>query len=150
VGYSAFGELSSRTPANEHHPREKGEAMTAVGLLCRIFLGQRPEEVPLMAKHAELIRSKPPMWDPDGFGSDMYYWYYGTYALYQMGRPWWPAWEKAMRSAIVGSQRQDGDARGSWDPLCAWGFSGGRVYSTALMTLCIEVYYRYARVLGAR
>jgi hypothetical protein len=152
VGYSAFGEFSSRTPANEHFPREKGEAMTAVGLLCRIFLGQKPEDTPVMVKHAELLRSKPPVWDPDGFGSDMYYWYYGTYAMYQMGKPHgWKVWETAMKAAVVDSQRKDGDERGSWDPsVCPWGSSGGRVYSTALMTLCIEVYYRYAQVLGAR
>ncbi len=151
IGYDSFGSLSSRTPANEHFPREKGEAMTAVGLLCRIFLGQKPEDFPIMAKHAELIKSKPPIWDPEGFGSDFYYWYYATYALYQMGKPYWPVWEKAMKAAIVDSQRKDGDEKGSWDPqVCAWGFSGGRVYSTAIMTLCIEVYFRYAQVLGAR
>jgi len=150
VGYSAFGELSSRTAGNEAFPREKGEAMTAVGLLCRIFLGQRPEDNEIMKKHADLIRSKPPMWDPEGFGNDLYYWYYATYALYQMGKPWWPAWESAMKDAVVKTQRSDGDEKGSWNPDCAWGFAGGRIYSTALMTLCIEVYFRYAQVLGAR
>jgi hypothetical protein len=151
VGYDSFASLSSRTPANEHFPREKGEAMTAVGLLCRIFLGQKPADFPIMEKHAELIRSKPPVWDPDGFGSDMYYWYYATYALYQMGKPYWPVWEKAMKTAVVDTQSKEGDEKGSWDPaVCAWGYEGGRVYSTALMTLCIEVYFRYAQVLGAR
>jgi hypothetical protein len=150
VGYASFGEQSSRTPANEHYPREKGESMTAVGLLCRVFLGQKPEEFPIMAKHADLIRTKPPVWDVEGYGIDMYYWYYATYALYQMGKPWWPNWEKAMKAAVVDTQRKDGDAKGSWDPECAWGWSGGRVYSTAIMTRCIEVYFRYAQVLGAR
>jgi hypothetical protein len=150
VGYASFGEQSSRTPANEHYPREKGESMTAVGLLCRVFLGQKPEEFPIMAKHADLIRTKPPVWDVEGYGIDMYYWYYATYALYQMGKPWWPNWEKAMKAAVVDTQRKDGDAKGSWDPECAWGWSGGRVYSTAIMTLCFEVYFRYAQVLGAR
>jgi hypothetical protein len=153
VGYTALGELSSRTPANEHFPREKGEAMTAVGLLCRVFLGQKPDDYPIMAKHAELLRAKPPVWDPDGFGSDIYYWYYATYAMYQMGKPnGWLVWEKAMKAAVVESQRRDGDEKGSWDPgVCPWGVAGGgRIYSTALMTLCIEVYYRYAQVLGAR
>jgi hypothetical protein len=56
-----------------------------------------------------------------------------------------------MKAAVVDSQRKDGDEKGSWDPsVCAWGFSGGRVYSTALMTLSIEVYFRYSQVLGAR
>lgn len=150
VGYSAFGELSSRTPFNEHYPRENGEAMTAVGLLARVFLHQTPDTTPIMKKHADLIVSKKPVWDPEGLSNDMYYWYYGTYALYQMGKPWWPEWEKAMKPAVVDSQRKDGDQKGSWDPIGPWGFSGGRVYSTAVMTLCIEVYFRYARVLGAR
>jgi len=150
VGYSAFGELSSRTPANEHFPREASEAMTAVGLLCRLFLGRTPEQDPLLAKHAALVAAKPPRWDPEGYGSDLYSWYYGTYALFQMGRPWWPAWEKALGAAVVDSQRRDGDALGSWDPICAWGYTGGRVYSTALMTLVLQVHYRYGRVLGAR
>jgi len=55
-----------------------------------------------------------------------------------------------MKAAVVSSQRKDGSATGSWDPIGPWGFSGGRVYSTALGVLCLEVYFRYARVLGAR
>ena len=45
---------------------------------------------------------------------------------------------------------RSGDDRGSWDPVGPWGFAGGRVYSTASMVLCLEVYFRYAKVLGAR
>ena len=155
VGYDGPGQLSSRTPANERWPREKGEAMTAVGLLCRIFLGQDPDTTMLagekiMQRHADLLRQKPPAWDEEGFGCDMYYWYYGTYAMYQMGGNYWKAWNVAMKEAVIENQQREGDEKGSWDPVGPWGYSGGRVYSTALMTLCIEVYYRYARVLGAR
>ena len=55
-----------------------------------------------------------------------------------------------MEDAILPNQRKDGDFKGSWDPDGAWGFSGGRVYSTAMMTLSLQVYYRYSRVLGSR
>jgi hypothetical protein len=150
VGYDAFGSLSSRTPANEHYPREKGEAMTSVGLLCRIFLGQDPDQVDILKKHADLLKRTPPLWDPEGFGCDMYYWYYGTYAMFQMGGSWWKAWNEAMKTAILPPQRKEGDEKGSWDPVGPWGYAGGRVYSTALMTLCLEVYFRYSKVLGAR
>ncbi len=27
---------------------------------------------------------------------------------------------------------------------------GGRVYSTAVLTMCLEVYYRYGKVFGVR
>ena len=70
--------------------------------------------------------------------------------MYQMGGNYWKAWNVAMKEAVIENQQREGDEKGSWDPVGPWGYSGGRVYSTALMTLCIEVYYRYARVLGAR
>jgi hypothetical protein len=150
VGYSAVGELSSRTAANEHFPREGAEAMTAVGLLCRIFLGQTPESDPILLKHAELLRRTPPVWDPEGHGCDMYAWYYGTYAAFQIGGTTWKAWRGALGEAVVKSQRTDGDASGSWDPVGPWGYVGGRVYATAMQTLTLEVYYRYAPLLGGR
>jgi len=151
VGYDSMGSKSSRVAGiNDHFPPEKGEAMTAVALLCRFFLGQDPRTEPTMVRHADLLAKTLPEWDPAGFGCDMYYWYYGSYAMYQMGGRHWSAWKSAMEKAVLGSQRRDGDLRGSWDPLGPWGYSGGRVYSTALMVLCLEVYFRYAQVLGAR
>ena len=40
-------------------------------------------------------------------------------------------------------QRTDGHLAGSWDADTVWGGYGGRIYSTAMATLCLEVYYRY-------
>ena len=40
------------------------------------------------------------------------------------------------------------DERGSWDPVGPWGVDGGRVYSTAILAMCLEVYYRYDKVFG--
>ena len=154
IGYDAPNTMSSRTPANEIYPREKGEAMTAVGMLCRIFLGQDRDTVvggeKILDKHADLLKTKLPVWDEEGYGCDMYYWYYGSYAMFQVGGDGWRKWEEAMKEAVLKNQRDDGDSKGSWDPVGPWGYSGGRVYSTALMTLCIEVYFRYGKVLGAR
>lgn len=150
TGYDSFGSLSSRTPANLEYPREKGEAMTAVALFCRFFLGQNPDEHEIMEKQADLLARTPPEWDPEGLGCDMYAWYYGSYAMFQMGGKHWKAWNAAMKKAILPSQRSDGAAKGSWDPVGPWGYSGGRVYSTALMVLCLEVYFRYGKVIGSR
>ena len=44
--------------------------------------------------------------------------------------------------------RNSGAKTGSWDPVGPWGPDGGRVYSTATMVMCLEVYYRYPRVVG--
>ncbi|MGD2017373.1 MAG: terpene cyclase/mutase family protein [Planctomycetota bacterium] len=151
VGYFEPGSPSSRvTGRNDQYPTEKGEALTAVSLLCRFFLGQDPEEDKVMQDHAELLLRTLPEWDPEGFGCDMYYWYYGSYAMFQMGGKYWKAWRGALETAVLRSQRKDGASKGSWDPVGPWGYAGGRVYSTATMVLCLEAYYRYARVLGGR
>jgi hypothetical protein len=56
-----------------------------------------------------------------------------------------------MTATIAGHQRtEEGhDARGSWDPTDPHAKPGGRIWTTALSTLCLEVYYRYGRVFGA-
>ncbi|MEM9382560.1 MAG: hypothetical protein AAGB93_21585 [Planctomycetota bacterium] len=150
-GYTETGSASSRVPgANDQYPTDKGEALTAVSLLCRFFLGQNPDDNPVMKDHAELLLRTLPKWEPEAFGCDMYYWYYGSYAMYQMGGKYWKEWRKALEQAVLSSQRKDGSSKGSWDPVGPWGHAGGRVYSTASMVLCLEAYYRYARVLGGR
>ena len=77
---------------------------------------------------------------------DFYYWYYATLAMFQMGGDFWRQWNKSMKVALVDHQRTGGDENGSWDPIDAWGFAGGRVYATAINVLSLEIYYRYARV----
>ena len=124
--------------------------MTGVGLLTRTFLGQTPDEFPVMKTHGDLMLRSLPEWDVKGKTIDMYYWYYATYAMYQLGGEHWRKWKKAMQTAILPNQRKDGDYDGSWDPVGPWGYQGGRVYSTATMVLTLEVFYRYSRLLGAR
>ncbi len=149
VGYDSPGSLSSRTPANESFPRENGEAMTATGLLCRILLGQEPRAFPILRQHAELLQRHLPSWDPE-YGCDVYYWYYGTYALHEMGKPYWPAWEAALKEAVLDSQRENGDRKGSWDAVGPWGYVCGRVGNTALLALTLECYHRHPRLLASQ
>ena len=151
TGYDTIGSRSSRVPGvNDHYPSERTECMTAVAILCRFFLGQEPGTDEVMDRGGDLLLEALPEWDPDGLTNDMYYWYYGSYAMFQMGGNYWNKWNKSMKSAVLDSQRKDGANKGSWDPKGPWGFSGGRVYSTALGVLCLEVYFRYAKVIGGR
>ena len=120
--------------------------MTAVSLLCRFFLGKQPKDDPLMARQADLILASPPTWSTSDGSIDHYYWYYGTYALYQYGGRPWAQWERRLKQAVVDPQRRDGNFDGSWDPVGVWGEDGGRVYSTALLCLTLEAYYRYTRL----
>ena len=149
VGYTVRGELSSRHPGDHgsRFPPDRGEALTAVGLMSRFFLHQDPAEYQVMHSAADAIMRKPPVWDEGAGTIDHYYWYYATYALYQMGGNRWNNWSRRINEALVKQQELTGNPRGSWDPVGAWGEDGGRVYSTAILVLTLEAYYRYTRLI---
>ncbi len=122
---------------------------TALATMCRVFFG-RSKNDPKLRGGANVLASMLPVWDAGGGGKlnhvDFYYWYYATLAMFQMGGDFWRQWNKSMKVALVDHQRTGGDENGSWDPIDAWGFAGGRVYATAINVLSLEIYYRYARV----
>ncbi len=123
--------------------------MTAVCILLRVFLGESPGSRPEILRGADLCSKLLPTWNPHDGSIDMYYWFYGTLAMFQVGGEQWKRWDEALKKAVVDSQRQDGEYcayKGSWDPVDPWGPDGGRVYSTAILALCLEGGYRYERV----
>ena len=73
----------------------------------------------------------------------MYYTYYGTLDMFQIGGDLWTQWNTALKAMLLPNQRRDGDLDGSWDPLTKYEKQAGRAYTTALGVLCLEVYYRY-------
>jgi len=141
VGYTERGSRSSRALGfnAELFPRDASEAMTAVALHCRFMLGQDPSVGRSMRDHAKLILRDLPRWSPARHRIDLYYWLFGTAAMWQMGGKYWVEWRKALVPALSEAQRKDGGDlyEGSWDPAGAWGFAGGRVYSTAACMLCL-------------
>ncbi len=162
TGYFDRGTQPPRLPGLEATwPNELTESMTAVGVLCRIFGDpelKRPGNVDLVNRGIDILTRLPPLWANDAPGRrDFYYWYYGTYALYQCntpalpkGKQAWKSWEDTLLPNIAEHQHRDGERKGSWDPQHdPWGGEGGRVYSTAILCLTMEVYYRYATVVGA-
>ncbi|MEW6747430.1 MAG: hypothetical protein AB1486_32265 [Planctomycetota bacterium] len=154
TGYNRRGGWSAREPGDEiRWPYENGECMTAVGVLCRILLLEdkniEPDSIPAIKGGGRVLEAQTPQWT-EGF-VDFYYWYYGSYAMYQLSGSYWDKWQRAMENAIIKNQMETGCEKGSWDPLVdPWGDVGGRVYSTALNVLSLEVYYRYDRLAGAR
>jgi hypothetical protein len=156
TGYNEKGSYSSRESGDELiWPYNQTEAMTAVAMLSRVFcgniLGNLDGQAEMLDKGAKLLRRHPPLWDVEAGTIDYYYWYYGSYAMFQMAGNDWKFWKDRMINALVKNQRTEGCAKGSWDPQYGpWGDSGGRIYSSALCILCLEVFYRYDHVLGAR
>lgn len=109
--------------------------MTAEALYCRLLLGTTTHN-PLCAEAAQMILANLPGQEPK---PNLYYWYYGTLATFQLQGRIWPQWNRAVQTQLLSLQESDG----SWSPESVWGGHGGRVYTTALGALCLEVYYRY-------
>ena len=121
-----------------YEPLPATASMTAESLFCKQMLGisrtnpQSQEAVSFLMQRL-----------PSRQNEDIYYWYYGTLAVYQFGGDEWRVWNSALRDYLIADQRTTGHAAGSWDPKTPWGANGGRVFSTALSTLSLEVYYRF-------
>ncbi len=132
---------SSRLPgrASYRPGSPPSRVMTAEALYCRQLI--QPKAVrPSDAQAVEYLLEELP-----GKGkANLYYWYYATLSLYQHQGPAWRTWNTALTQALLSRQRTTGDLAGSWSPDTVWGGYGGRVYSTAMGAMCLEVYYRYA------
>ncbi len=123
--------------------------MTGVAVLCRLFAGQRRSDDDIK-RGVGVMMKEMPMWEP--FRSkkrkskiNLYYWYYASYAMYQYGKAPWKAWNEKLLPALLPTQVVGGCSDGSWDPIGEWGAAGGRVYSTAIGAMTLEVYYRFKR-----
>lgn len=117
--------------------------MTAEGLLCRQYLGWKRTTTALR-KGAALVYK-----DLQNSGErNIYYWYYATQLLHNMGGEPWERWNAFIRDGLIANQvKGDGCDRGSWAPDSPqpdrWGVEAGRHYVTCLSLLTLEVYYRY-------
>jgi hypothetical protein len=136
-----------------------GPAMWAVGMVCRQFIGGDYDAEVRAAANA-LLQHVQKAGAGQGRGQligDLYYTYYATLGMHQMGLEYWLEWNHRFRDPLVKAQvREEFDARGrfvrgSWDPTeHQWGKRGGRIYSTAMAILTLEVYYRFLPVYRLR
>jgi len=133
-----------------------GVAVSAIGMLCRQFVGGKYDaEISQAAGYlmAHENKVKGPGRGKDRLVGDLYYTYYSVLAMFQYGGKAWTGWNKLFRDTLVRAQvrsiydKKRRYIRGSWDPAKhQWGKRGGRVYCTAMAVLCLEVYYRFLPV----
>lgn len=109
--------------------------MTAEALAARLLTGQVVPAREIAEAESYLLQEMPGDAKPN-----YYYWYYATLALHRLQDDAWQQWNQRLKQYLVGSQQPDG----SWPTDSLWGGYGGRVYTTALNALSLEVYYRHA------
>lgn len=116
----------------------QGTATTAIGLLCRMYLGWKRDNPVLQRGVLAVAKTGP---SPNNF----YYNYYATQVLRHWEGEEWENWNRQMRDQLVHSQAKQGHEAGSW--FVSGGDlgapTGGRLYCTAMATMILEVYYRY-------
>ena len=111
-------------------------AVTAVGLLCRMYFGWNKGNPGLERGIAYIGKLGPT--------SDIYYNYYATQVMRHWGGEPWTKWNSVMRDRLVNSQSKAGHEAGSWYLAGSSHVgSGGRLYCTSMATMILEVYYRH-------
>jgi hypothetical protein len=116
----------------------RGGATTAVGLLCRMYLGWKKDH-PALQRGVEFLAKMGPQ-------KDLYFSYYATQIMHHMEGDVWQAWNTKMKEMLLKSQGTEGHEAGSWYKGVDGGHGAhgaGRLYCTSLATMMLEVYYRH-------
>lgn len=142
--YLRFASVDKRGTAYSYLPgRTASPVMTAEALLCRQYLGWS-RDMPAMKAGAGMVFEDL----MNSSENNIYYWYYATQMLHNMGGKAWPVWNDRVRDYLVMTQIKTPTCdHGSWEPggdrPDRWGRSAGRHFVTCLSLLTLEVYYRY-------
>ena len=114
-----------------------GEPTTAaIGLTLMLFLGQSPYETPFERALDRIAEMGP-------LPNNIYHNYYASLALHHSRHRTWNRWNQRLRDHLVNTQVTEGHEKGSWHFPDHWGDVGGRLYTTALSAMTLEVYYRF-------
>lgn len=117
-------------------------SLSAVGLLCRYYVDEWGPQHPGMADGVTKLLTNPPR---DGQWN-MYYYYYATQVVhFHEGDKWYKDWNPKMRDLLIKRQvGGEGKDFGSWDSdTLITGQHVGRLGTTCLALLTLEVYYRH-------
>jgi len=118
-------------------------ATTAVGLLCRMYMGW-DKDTPGIQNGVDYLSKRGPSKEKKGDPCNMYYNYYATQVMKHYGGNQWTNWNNQMRDYLIETQGKKGNVKGSWYLAADHaGKKGGRLYSTALAAMTLEVYYRF-------
>jgi len=117
-----------------------GTPCQPIGLLCRMYMGWDKA-------HPAIIAGAKQLGERGVMKNDIYYNYYAAQVLRHYGGPEWDKFNTELRDWLVSTQVTSGHPEGSWhfaDSVPHRGPNeGGRLLSTAMATMILEVYYRH-------
>lgn len=138
-------------------PGQPATALTAIGLLCRYYVDGWRRETAGFAEGAKGLMARAPR--PGVPQLDLYYTYYATQVVRFYGGDEWKTWNEGPVGAdgkrtgglpdlLLKLQDRKPTDRGSWSPTIdnnglGFGNNCGRLGTTCMCLLTLEVYYRY-------
>lgn len=130
-GYEETGSGDIKPAEGERKP-----SCTAIGHLMQMYLG-REREHPMLAVACQQLAKA------GSSDSDVYFNYYTTLVLHHARASQWKEWNQTVRDHLIRSQQTHGHEAGSWFFPDKHGRVGGRLYTTAMAIMTLEVYYRF-------
>lgn len=118
-------------------PEDRSITCTAIGILLRMFLGES-------WTHPNIVSGLRLVANHNDYGKDIYFRYYATLVLFHAGGPLWEEWNNRCRDYLISTQSQEGHESGSWYFEDHFGKEGGRLYTTAMAAMTLQVYYRFS------
>ena len=116
--------------------KSKDPTSTAIGLLVQMFLGWDTADRAMFNGTRYLNKLGPSK-------NNIYFNYYATLTLFHARHSGWDSWNEEMRDYLIETQSNSGHESGSWFFPERYGSVGGRLYTTAMAIMILEVYYRY-------
>ena len=116
--------------------KAKDDTATAIGLTLQMFLGWGTDNRAMYNGTRHLQKLGPSR-------NNIYFNYYATLTLFHSGSEGWEDWNQKMRDFLIRTQSNSGHESGSWFFKERYGNVGGRLYTTAMAIMILEVYYRY-------
>jgi hypothetical protein len=110
--------------------------MDAIALTLLLYLGHQPG-------HTLFDRAIDRLADRGPTLTNVYHDYYASLALHHVRHRDWDKFNRKLRDHLVATQATEGHEKGSWHFKDKWGDVGGRLYTTAMSAMILEIYYRY-------
>jgi hypothetical protein len=148
------GKLKAMYGYTDNAGAAPGTSLSAIGLMCRHRIDGWAPDHDGMAEGVKGLMKRAPV--KAAATPNMYFYYYATQVVRTAGGDEWATWNEGRKDAegvrkgglrdwLVDLQiKKDGPNQGSFDPDPDYiGRSCGRLGTTALAVLTLEVYYRY-------
>ena len=128
---------------------EADGVLTGAAVLCMQLLGAAKD--PDTKRGLQVLESRTCKWDNPPGSYPLYYWYYETQAKFHRGHAIWKKWNREFAPTLAANQSIESSQytwKGEPHKIGYWKSPGekedqGKVYSTTLCALMLQVYYRY-------